>query len=158
MAEVKLTDKTRKMGEGLVCLSIRLTRFQETIAALVFLFFFFFRVSFHLWYTLLCFLMLSLEERVLSQWSHEKDTSKCLISIWSLIWLENPSLPHTLQMRDTSCLGVPSACLPDGIIFWPFSIIDLTFSSSAWRSALIFHSQLLLLLISCLAHLLRVLD
>ena len=36
MAEVKLTDKTRKMGEGLVCLSIRLTRFQETIAALVF--------------------------------------------------------------------------------------------------------------------------
>ena len=31
MAEVKLTDKTRKMGKGLVCLSIRLTRFQETM-------------------------------------------------------------------------------------------------------------------------------
>ena len=60
MAEVKLTDKTRKMGEGLVCLSIRLTRFQEKIAALVFCLRF-------IYGTLLCFLMLSLEERVLSQ-------------------------------------------------------------------------------------------
>ena len=40
MAEVKLTDKTRKMGEGLVCLTIRLTRFQETTAALVLFLFF----------------------------------------------------------------------------------------------------------------------
>ena len=47
MAEVKLTDKTRKMREGLACVSITLARFQETIAALVFCFvFFFFRVYF----------------------------------------------------------------------------------------------------------------
>ena len=113
----------------------------------------------YLWDVLLCWLKAFREEKVLSQRPHGISIpSRWLASMWFLIQVASPSLPHTLQMRDTSCLGVPSNCLPDGIIFWPFSIIDLTFSSSAWRSALIFHSQLLLLLISCLAHLLRVLD
>ena len=113
----------------------------------------------YLWDLLLWLLKAFLEEKVWSHMSHEMHIpSRWLASMWYFIKVASPSLPHTLQMRDTSCLGVPSNCLPDGIIFWPFSIIDLTFSSSAWRSALIFHSQLLLLLISCLAHLLRVLD
>ena len=121
--------------------------------------FFFFWGLIYLWYLLLWLLKVFLEEKVLSQRSQGIHIpSRWLASMWFLIQVASPSLPHTLQMRDTSCLGVPSNCLPDGIIFWPFSIIDLTFSSSAWRSALIFHSQLLLLLISCLAHLLRVLD
>ena len=53
-------------------------------------------------------------------------------SMWSLMVMESPSLPHNLQMCDLCCLGTPFGFLPFGIIFWPFSIIDLTFASSAW--------------------------
>ena len=92
---------------------------------------------YYLWNLNLCIFKLALEGQVLSQESHERDIpSRWLASMWSLIKVTNPSLPHTLQINDVACLGVPFACLPLGIIFWPFSIIDLTFTPSAWRSAL----------------------
>ena len=95
-------------------------------------------VLIHLWDLLLWLLNAFLEEKVWSHTSHEMHIpSRWLASMWYFIKEASPSFPHNLQTRETSCLGVPSACLPDGIFFWPFSIMDLTFSSSAWRSALI---------------------
>ena len=83
---------------------------------------------------LLCFSELFLEEWVLLQKSHGIDIpSKWLASMWFLMWIVKPSLPHTLQMDDVSCFGLPCACFPWGIIFWHFSIIDFTISSSACR-------------------------
>ena len=88
----------------------------------------------YLWNLLLCNCKLFLDERVFSQKSHEIDIpSKWLDSIWSLIWFQWPSLPHTLQIDNLACMGVPFARFPAGIIFSPFSIIDFTFSSRAWR-------------------------
>ena len=90
----------------------------------------------HLWDRLLCWVKAFLEEKVFSQRPHGMHIpSRWLASMWSLIKVTNPSLPHTLQINDVACLGVPFACLPLGIIFWPFSIIDLTFTPSARRSA-----------------------
>ena len=91
----------------------------------------------YLWDRLLCWVKAFLEEKVFSQRPHGMHIpAKWLASMWSLIKVTNPSLPHTLQINDVAWLGVPFACLPLGIIFWPFSIIDLTFTPSAWRSAL----------------------
>ena len=47
------------------------------------------------------------------------------------------SFPQTLQMEALVWMLVPSAFLPFEIIFWLFSIIDLTFSSSARKTSLI---------------------
>ena len=56
-----------------------------------------------------------------------------LDSMWIFMCFGRPSLPHTLQTDDFLCFTVPSViCSPSVIIFFPFSIIDLTFSSSVW--------------------------
>ena len=90
----------------------------------------------HLWHLLLCIPKLVLEGQILPQLSHGIDIpSKWLDSTWFFKWVNVPSLPHTLQMDDLACIGVPFLFFPPtGIIFSLFSIIDFTLSSSACRS------------------------
>ena len=90
----------------------------------------------YLWSLLLCWFKAFLEEKVFSQKSHGIHIpSRWLASMCCFIKVMLPSFPHTLQIRDVSSLGIPFL-FPTGIIIWPFSIIDLTFSSSACRSVL----------------------
>ena len=86
----------------------------------------------YLWNLLLCTSKLFLEEKVLSQCSQGRDIpSKWWASMWFLIWFTRPSLPHILQMDEVFWCGAPFACLPAGIIRWPFSIIALC--SKGWH-------------------------
>ena len=85
----------------------------------------------------MCWAIASFVCLVLLQKSQGMETpSKWLHSMWSHMWWESPSLPQILQIHDIVRLGVPSAYLPCWIVFWPFSIIDLTLWSSNWRSVL----------------------
>ena len=89
-----------------------------------------FKKKTYLWNLFLCWFKLVLAEKVLSQKSKGMETPQ-LLNVISYV-MESSSLPHNLQMCDLCCLGTPFGFLPFGIIFWPFSIIDLTFASSAW--------------------------
>ena len=86
----------------------------------------------------LCSSKWAVAKKVLSQKSQGGDNnpSKWLASMWFLMFIGLSSLPHTLQIHDVAIMGVPNEFLPLGTFFWPFSIMDLTFSSSVWRSAL----------------------
>ena len=99
--------------------------------------FIFYKLRFCLWLWLLWYLRHCLVPKVFSQNPHwRKIPSKWFASMWSLMLFTIPSFPQTLQMWAVFRLGVPSACFPDGIIFWLLSIIDFTFWSSPAKSPL----------------------
>ena len=89
----------------------------------------------YLWNLCLCRVKPLLPEKVMLQKSQGIDNpSMWLASMWDFISHESPSFPHTLQMYDLCCLGIPLGFLPFGITFCPFFINDFTSWSSTCRS------------------------
>ena len=104
----------------------------------------------YLWNLCLCRVKPLLPEKVMLQKSQGIDNpSMWLASMWDFISHESPSFPHTLQMYDLCCLGIPLGFLPFGITFSSSTTLP---PDQVLAGQLLNGLVLLMLWISCLGH------